>query len=352
MRLAKIQSVFLMVSLSMSLASHPATAEGIVGVRRIAVHSAERDAALDVTVWYPAQSGGERVVLGESPFFTGTPALRDAPVAPGKYSLILLSHGAGLAGNPQAISWIAAPLAKHGFIVAAPTHPGNSGPNRSAAETMKLWLRPADLTATLNSVTGSAAIRDHLKGGKVGVLGLSMGGTTALAMAGARLSPNLLAGYCDTDASNASLCGWVRQSGVDLHKLNMTLAGRDNREPRVSFAMSIDPAPVDVLEPKSLSGITIPVEIVNLGKPGQIPITAKADEIAKAMPGGRYTIIEDASHYSMFGECKPGAAALAEKEDVGEPICTDGGGRPRGQIHAQLIDMTISAFERALGGSP
>jgi predicted dienelactone hydrolase len=278
--------------------------------------------------------------------------MRDAPVAAGKYPLILLSHGAGLAGSAQALSWIATPLAKHGFVVAAPTHPGNTGPKRSAAETMKLWLRPADLTETLNTMVGSAMFRDHLEDGKVGVLGLSMGGNTALAISGARLSPTRLAGYCDTDALNPSLCGWVKQTGVDLHKLDMKLAGRDNRESRVRFAMAIDPAPVDVLDPRSFSGIEIPVEIVNLGKTDQIPVTANAGKVAKTIPKAQYTVIEHASHYSMFGECKPGAAELAEKEDVGDPICSDGDGRSRSRIHTQLVDTAISAFDRALRGSP
>ncbi len=348
---AILRTVFSAVTL-VSLRALSATAQDAVGVRQVIAHSTERGADLDVTVWYPARAGGEQVVLGESPFFVGTPAMRDAPVAAGKYPLILLSHGAGLAGNAQALSWMATPLAKHGFVVAAPTHPGNTGPKRSAAETMKLWLRPADLTEALNTVLGSAVFREYLEDGKVGVLGLSMGGSTALVMSGARLSPGRLAGYCDTDASNPSLCAWVRQSGVDLHKLDVRLAGRDNREPRVRFAMAIDPVPVDVLEPVSLSGIEIPVEIVNLGKRGRIPVTANADEVAKAIPKAHYTVIEDASHYSMFGECKPGAAELAEKMDLGEPICSDGGGHSRSEIHKRLVDMAISAFDRALRGSP
>ena len=123
------------------------------------------------------------------------------------FPLILLSHGAGLAGSAQALSWMATALAERGFVVAAPTHPGNTGANRSAAETMKLWLRPADLTATLNAMEKEAFFGDHLAQGEIGALGLSMGGNTVLAMAGARMDPKLLAGYCDTDLLNPSLCG-------------------------------------------------------------------------------------------------------------------------------------------------
>jgi predicted dienelactone hydrolase len=340
------------VAVSSVLMQHPADADDNVGVRRIVAPSKERGGNLDVTVWYPAQSGGESVVLGESVFFVGTPAMRDAPISDGKFPLILLSHGAGLAGNPQAMSWIATPLAQQGFVVAAPTHPRNSGQNRSAAETMKIWLRPVDLTETLNAMEKDSFFKEHLDQGKIGALGLSMGGSTALAIAGARIDPKLLAGYCDTDALNPSLCGWIRQSGVDLHTMDLQSAGRDNEDKRIRFVMAIDPAPVDVFEFESFSEISIPVDLINLGRPETIPLTAQASRVAKAIPTARYAAIGDASHFSMFAECKPGASEIAESEKIGDPICTDNGGRSRNAIHAQLIDMTTAAFSRALKTGP
>ena len=333
----------------MLMLHHAAAAGEFVGVRQIVAPSKERGSDLAVTVWYPADPGGKPVTLGESVFFVGTSAMFEAPISRGKYPLILFSHGAGLGGTPQAMSWIATPLAKQGFIVAAPTHPGNTGANRSAAETMKLWLRPADITATLDAIEKDALFKNSLEADRVGALGLSAGGSTVLALVGARIDPARLASYCDTDTLNPSLCGWVRQSGVDLHAMDMTLAGRDNKDRRIRFAMAIDPVPVDVFQPGTFSGVSIPVAIVNLGRPGEIPRTALASEIAKAIPEGKYATIEDASHYSMFGACKPGAAEIAESEQIGDPICSDGGGgRSRFEIHRQLVNMVAEAFDREL----
>ncbi|WP_437405244.1 hypothetical protein [Sinorhizobium meliloti] len=161
--------------------------------------------------------------------------------------------------------------------------------------------------------------------------------------------PHLVpASYCDTDAFNASLCGWVRQSGVDLHAMDMQPAGRNNEGKRIEFAMAIDPAPVDVFQTNTLSKVSIPVEIVNLGQPGTIPRTALASETAKAIPKGTYSTIEDASHYSMFGECKPDAAEMAESERIGDPICSDGGGQSRLEIHKKLAKLVTDAFNREL----
>ncbi|MGW9231209.1 alpha/beta hydrolase family protein [Pseudorhizobium sp. NPDC055634] len=127
-----------------------------------------------VTVWYPAGPGGKNVTLGESPLFMGTEAMLNAPIAEGQYPVVLLSHGAGLAGTPEAMSWIAVPLAKQGYVVAAPLHLGNGGIDRSATETIKLWLRPPDISATLDVLQRQPFLENHLQLGSVGVLGLSM----------------------------------------------------------------------------------------------------------------------------------------------------------------------------------
>jgi predicted dienelactone hydrolase len=344
----RILTTLLAVISPLYAAQRPAIASENVGVRQIAFFSKARGVSLDVTIWYPADAGGRSITLGDSAFFAGTPAMLDAPMSHEKYPLILLSHGAGLGGNAAAMSWIAAPLAEQGFVVAAPTHPGNTGPHRSAAETMKLWLRPMDITETLDAVYANVFLNERIDLGRVGMLGLSMGGSTALQIAGARIDPKRLASYCDTDALNASLCGWVRQSGVDLHAMDLNSAGGDNRDNRIKFALVIDPAPVDVFELASFSSISIAVDLINLGKIGKIPPTTAAAAVAAAIPHATYSVVEDASHYSMFAECKPHAPELAASAQIGDPICADGGGRSRADIHAQLINMVVNAFDRAL----
>lgn len=344
--LIKIAAMFCASIPPTMIALHSATASDFVGVRQITALSKERGSDFPVTVWYPADAGGNPVTLGESQFFVGTDAMLDAPISRGRYPLILLSHGAGLGGTPQAMSWIAMPLAKHGFIVAAPVHFGNGGANRSAAETVKLWLRPADVSSTLDGMENQPIFKNHLEHGRIGALGLSMGGNTVLALAGGRIDPVRLASYCDDDALNPSLCEWLKQSGVDLHAMDMKLADRDNQDKRIKFAMVIDPAPVDVFQTKSFSRVSIPVDIVNLGQPGAIPLTALASGIARAIPMGTYSTLRNASHYSMFGECKPDAAEVAKSEDIDEPICSDGDGHSRLKIHEELINMVIEAFDQ------
>ncbi|WP_341356143.1 hypothetical protein [Rhizobium tumorigenes] len=51
----------------------------------------------------------------------------------------------------------------------------------------------------------------------------------------------------------------------------------------------------------------------------------------------------------MFAECKPGAEETATAKEIGDRICIDGGGRSRGAIHRQLIDIVTAAFKQELG---
>ena len=87
---------------------------------------------------------------------------------------------------------------------------------------------------------------------------------------------------------------------------------------------------------------------MNLGKEVEIPATVQASKIAEVIPGAGYEVIEDASHSSMFAECKPAAAEIAVEEGIEDPICADGSRRSRDAIHAQLIDMVAAAFNRGL----
>ena len=323
-------------------------ADGIAGVRKMMIFSDARQADLEVTIWYPAASSGETVSLGDSIFFEGTAASLGAPFRDGTFPLILLSHGAGLAGQADAMSWMAVPLAQAGFVVVAPTHPGNTGRNRSAAETMKLWQRASDLSEALTAIEGDPTVHPHVASGRVGVLGLSMGGNTALSMVGARLDPERFASYCDTDDLNASLCDWVRSSGVDLHAMDKTAVGRDNADPRIRFAMAIDPAPADIFAPASFADVSVPVSIVNLGPAAEIPQTIQASWIAEAIAGATYLTFENANHASMFPECKPNAAEIAVEEGIEDPICEDGGGASRAAIHKQLVETTIASFRSGI----
>lgn len=174
---------------------------------------------------------------------------------------------------------------------------------------------------------------------RIGVLGFSAGGYTALAVAGARIDPARLAAYCDEGRLGMSDCGFFAQFGVDLHALDLSPAAKDLRDPRIRFAVVIDPGIVETLTHDSLAQIDIPMLVLNLGREDRIPAPVHARALSDVVPRAKYRIIPDAIHFSFLAECTPRGASILAAEGEPDPLCDDAGGRSRAAIHAELTDV-------------
>jgi predicted dienelactone hydrolase len=108
---------------------------------------------------------------------------QDAPPVGEQLPLVILSHGNG--GTPWAYRDLAKHLARSNFVVALPEHLGNSRNDNSLAHTAaNLENRPRHLTLSIDAVFDDAVMKAHLAPARVGVIGHSIGGYTALALAG------------------------------------------------------------------------------------------------------------------------------------------------------------------------
>jgi predicted dienelactone hydrolase len=336
----------LLFGLVMMTIANPADADprDIVGMRRISVVAPERGMTLTVTAWYPAGAGGTVVTVGDNAVFQGTPARQGAQVADGSFPLILLSHG-GLHSALDSGAWIAARLAARGFVVAAPAPPRLEG-QRAKDAPQELWLRPADLAATLTAVQSDPALQARLDAQAIGVLGFRLGGTAALALVGARIDGQRYARSCD-QGRTAMDCAWFARNGIDLHGVDVALAGRSNLDRRVRAAIAVDPELSQLFDPASLMEISAPVSVISLGEPNAIRPGLEASRLARAIPGAAYDAVIDATHFSAFDLCKPQGPAILREERDDEALCDDGRG-PREEVHALLAEMTAAFFRAHL----
>ena len=296
-----------------------------------------RQSGIDFHIWYPAQPGGRALTVGGNGVFHGTEAGRGAPHRGGAYPVIVISHGAG--GNAGQFGWIASRLAEAGYVVVLPNHPGSTSGNASALEAVRIWERPQDISAVLDAITAEAEAYPYMDLERVGVLGFSAGGYTALALAGARVDPDRLAAFCDNGGRGMSDCDFFARFGVDLHALDLQPAAQDLRDPRVRFAVVIDPGIVETLTSHSLARIDIPMLVLNLGDERRVPVPVHARSMSETVPEAEYRIIPDAAHFSFLAECKPRGAKILADEGEPDPLCEDAGGRSRAEIHAELTDV-------------
>lgn len=207
-----------------------------VGARNATIGGA---ASLPVTVWYPTPDDGRGTVrssyayqlkwfvrLGGVARVAGN-ARWDAPIdRTAARPLVVLSPGFTM--GRTAYAWLAERLASHGFVVVAPEH------DEVMTEALDdFWraavTRPRDVRAVLDWVAREAGAGGRLQGAvdpeRVAVVGHSLGGYTALAVAGARLDLAATAELCERARLEAHPNAWLCDLLVDHAPEMAALAG-------------------------------------------------------------------------------------------------------------------------------
>jgi len=327
-----------------------------VGIREISVSAPQRGRDIAVTIWYPATAGGEPVLIGDNQAFKGAPAMRDAPLAEGRFPLVVMSHGSG--GRVQGMSWLATELAQAGFVVAGPNHPGTTSGDSTPASTPKVWERTQDLSALIDDLTTDPQWSGVIDVERIGVIGFSLGGAAAMEIAGARANLETYARYCDRYTKWD--CAWykggkgyvndreVQVDKLDLRTIDKQRFEQSNRDSRVKSAVLIDPGLAQAYDEQSLEEITIPMNFVNLGSPATIPAGVIADHLATLAPHGTYASVAGSNHFSFLPECKEGAAELLKSAGEVDPICDNASDRARADIHSELVSLVRDALQRDL----
>jgi predicted dienelactone hydrolase len=213
-----------------------------VGTRGLVM---DGEAALDMTMWYPALNAEDReaktryayaMKMG-APFGTVTfatfagRAIRDVPydLSPGPYPLVILSPGFSIGSSTYA--WLAEHLASYGFVVIAPEHQ-----EQLDAELNGLWqatiTRPQDILTVLayvdEQVGSGGTLEGLINADTVAVIGHSYGGYTALVAGGAQIDTHGFETLCETayeaNDPNAWLCDELFPHMADM----AGLAGLDS----------------------------------------------------------------------------------------------------------------------------
>lgn len=316
------------------LAALPAAADGPPGYDRFDLRAAHRALPVAASVWYPAAGPTYRVPVGSGPIFVPTHAYVGPALAEGAHPLVLLSHGSG--GNADGLGWLSAGLVARGAIVLAVNHPGSTSGDSSARRSTDLATRALDLRAALDMVLSDPAFAPHIDPARISVLGFSLGGATALGLAGLRFDAAVQDANC-ARGPEAADCGFFLNARVRFADTPGFSA--DSRDLRIGRAVAVDPGFGGAVSADSLGDVVARVSFINLGDEDRMPavdVSPAGNDLAARIMGADYRVIAPASHFTFLGECQPGAAAiLAEEGD--DPICTDPDGSDRGSIHAQLI---------------
>ena len=149
------------------------------GSRKLEINDESNGLAFSAHVLYPTETPSEPTQIGRFIFNVAT----DAPIAQGSFPLVIVSHGGG--GSHVGYRTITQHLARSGYIVAALKHPGDNFEDQSLSDTLEnLENRPRHVGLTIDAVAADSEFAGVVQSDNVAVIGHSMGGYTALALAG------------------------------------------------------------------------------------------------------------------------------------------------------------------------
>ncbi len=221
----------------------PATlGKATVKEQTIVFQDRKRDRNIPVDIYYPQQNS----LLS---------ALRPKP-------LVVISPGLG--ANRQFFSYLARHLASHGLTVAALEHPDR--PTRNISNSLlpatEFINRPKDISFLLDELSKlnqqPGIFQGKLNTENVSIIGHSLGGYTALALAGGELNLQQLRQFC----KNASPLAQAPADWLQCGAANLIDSKLELQDKRVKNAIALNPVIGQLFGENGLNKVGIPVLIL------------------------------------------------------------------------------------------
>jgi len=260
----------------------------------------------------------------------------EAAIAMGRFPLLVLSHGN--TGSPLALHYLATSLARQGFVVVAVVHPGDNARDHSRLGTLSnLYGRPLQVSAAITAARDDGLVGPYLNDGKVGVIGYSAGGETALILSGARPDLDRLRKYCLERPNDADAC---KTHGILIADRSELAPEADQRVGAVMLM-----APLSLLFGRhALAGVRVPALIYSGDSDPLVAVDRNAEALARKLPvTPDYRLLAGAGHFVFMAHCD------AEQYARMTALCKDADGVDRRHIHRSLQRETAAFFSEALG---
>ncbi|MFW6359087.1 MAG: alpha/beta hydrolase [Chroococcales cyanobacterium] len=229
-------------------------------------------------------------------------------VASSEKPLVVLSHG--YAANRRFLTYLARHLASHGYTVASLEHPGSSIDILSNSDLefdleallspQELLDRPQDVSFILNELErlnrNASGFQDHFNTDNVTIIGHSLGGYTALAVAGGELDLMAVRRFCqNVTPIGRSPADWLQWSGAQMPKGTMNLQDR-----RIQRAIALNPIISQLFGDQGLRKVDVPTLIFSSSKDAITPSLSNQLQPFAQLSGEKYLLSAiGATHMSV-----------------------------------------------------
>jgi predicted dienelactone hydrolase len=304
-----------------------------VGYRRIEIQDAVTGERFPVAIWYPTSVQPSVFELGP---YTMRVA-RDAAPADGEFGLVVISHGSG--GGSLNHGDLAMALALGGYVVAAPTHPRDNFQDMSGIGSVNVWTgRPRQVSRAIDRVLEDKVLGPRIQRQRIGVVGHSSGGYTALAVAGAKPSMNALVQHCTAIPEDARFCSFGGAAAREAALRGGDIPEVHDRRVRAIVLLAPHGA---LFTDEALSNLVVPVRIYGAERDDLTPVQYHAERLAKALAAkAEYVLIKGAGHFSFISRDALGNFAGASGQDPK--------GFDRNAMHETLNFEIVDFFNRTL----
>lgn len=279
-------------------------------------------------VWYPTTAKPGFMLLGSG----GQRVATNGPVDGDRLPLVVFSHGT--AGSAASHADTAIALAEKGFIVIAPTHPGDTF---EAASDIEPWLmnRTRHIQKTIDAALTSWKDNRHVDPRRIGIFGFSAGATTGLIAIGGK--PDLRRISTECAARPEFICNTTSSQNYKDHP--QTSWPSDSR---IRAAVLAAPGLGFTFDAASLSGVTVPVQLWAGTSDDTVPLATNAGHLARLLgPKAEMHNVPGAVHFSFLMPC----GLLGPRE-----LCKDPKGFSRAALHRQFNADVVRFFSSKLSG--
>ncbi len=335
-----------------------------VGVERLSLSDVDRRAwdgksARPITthIFYPTLDNRDVPLLAGPPktpiFEHGSVVWSGVPTIESKRPLIVMSHGTG--GSALMLLWVAKAFVQQGYIVVGVNHHGNTAlEKKKYAQGYTLWWeRAQDLRVVTEKILASKVWSNKIDHSKIGVLGFSLGGYTAISTLGGRTDIGRFEAFCKSGEGDFT-CEPQKEfpnmytefealKNTPNVKLSLAEHNRDYSVGHFKAAYIIAPAVLQAFTPKSLAAIKRPVRITVGTHDVTAPANTNALWLHQQIPGSGYNEIDNVGHYTFLSECGAGGKRILPD------LCNDQKGVERRSIHQMVSGDAVAFFDEIFG---
>lgn len=305
---------------------------------------ADRKRPILIDWWYPVE--GQSASSYNYGLGRGR-VVESGTIAPGVFPLIVLSHGAfGAARN---YSWIAEVLARNGFMVAGISHFGESyvygAETVDPTSVLRSWERALDVSAAISHIKKHSTFTLSVDSKRIGFIGHSSGGATAMSLAGVRFEGHRIAEYCLSPESMEDRgCDYGRSETNAVSADRVQSVVEDYADPRIRVFVALDPALGPGFFDYSSVDPDMGMLIVGSVDNDFLPFRYHAERFAEDFPNAEsHWLTGGEGHFVYLNECDLSIDAN------GVPLCKDRAGVDRGVVHKSLGDLVLRFLNQSFG---